>query len=656
MKPSINLSPLFGELFSHAWRHRRILFGTALFHRLLALILFWPMLSWLIQRLVLISGESALSNEAIAQALLSPAGVGGALLCVAMGVAIVAIEQSSLMAQNFVHRHGNHLSIPQAMQFSLRRGGSTFSLVLRILLLGVAMTAPFLGALAGVAWLLLGDHDINFYLSERPTKFYVALTAAAIIFGCALLIVLPRLASWSLALPLKLLFDLSPSQALKASRLLVWPQRWHVARIWLLWLVVHFVLSSLLSVIVYQLAYLIVPYSLSWFPLLLITLGGFFLVYLLGSTILSLFQAVSFAVLCVGLHQRFAWPDGDFSLPTGLGPFPNRESVLSDVLRATPKTRHPQPDQRELIASDQRLDRGSRRWLWIAAGLALCSCVAGYWLANAVTINEKVLVIAHRGAAGSAPENTLAAFERAIQDGADFVELDVMESADGQVVVFHDKDYMKVAGVSAKVWEATFAELAKIDIGSHFDPKFNDQRTPLLAEALRLCKDRTKVMIELKEYGRGERLVERVIEIVEQEQMADQIVVMSLNLNLVRETQRARPDWTVGFLAAVSVGPLAEVDVDFLAVNAKVASRQFISQAQRRNKGVYVWTINSPESMIHYLTLGVDGIITDYPDRARQAIDFFNELGPAERLLLEASLRLGIVPIKPPPPASDRDA
>ena len=75
-------------------------------------------------------------------------------------------------------------------------------------------------------------------------------------------------------------------------------------------------------------------------------------------------------------------------------------------------------------------------------------------------------------AAAAAPENTLAAFERAIQDGADYVELDVMETAYGQVVVFHDKDYMKVAGVPVKVWEATYEELAQIDIGSHFSPTY----------------------------------------------------------------------------------------------------------------------------------------------------------------------------------------
>jgi glycerophosphoryl diester phosphodiesterase len=656
MKLNLNSPQLFGELFAQAWHYRKVLFGTAFFHRLLGLMVLWPVLNWLINRLVQASGESALSNEAIVESLLSPVGIGSALLCIAIGIAIGAIELSSLMAQNFVHREGYRLSIPQAIRFSLRQGGTTFVVVLQVLLYGLLLAVPFLAALVGVGWMLLGDHDINFYLSERPPKFYLALLLAGLIAVCGLWFVLPYLASWSLALPLKLLFNLRPSEAIRASHRLIWPQRWQVARIWFLWLLAQFLLSWVFSGLVYGLARWLVPYTLVWIPTLLLTLGGFFLLYLAGSLILSLFQAVSFAVLCVGLFQRLTWAEERTAAMAGLSPFPDRRIVLNDVLRATLEPTPGLPDSGSAPIEAESLDHPSRRWLWIAAALALGSLATGFFLSKEMIRDESPLVIAHRGAAGLAPENTLAAFEQAIQDGADFVELDVMETADGQVVVFHDKDYMKVAGVSTRVWEQNYAELSRIDIGSRFDPAFSDQRTPLLAAALRLCKDRVQVMIELKDYGHGQRLVERVIEIVEQEQMSDQIVVMSLNLNLVKETKRNRPAWTVGFLSAVSIGQLVDVEADFLAVNSKMATRSFISQAQRRNKPVYVWTVDAPETMIQLMIAGVDGIITNRPDTARQAIQHFSETGPIERLLLEASLRLGIVPARPALPALDTDA
>ena len=647
---------LLKEIFANAWNQRRMLFGTAFFHRLLALILLWPLLGWLMRWLIVSSGESALTDEAIALFLLSPIGAGGAILIATIGLAIVGLEQSSLILQDFAFRRQKYLSIPQAILFSLRGGVTTLLLILQILIYGLAMSIPFLLSIAGTAWLLLSDHDINFYLSQRPPKFFWAIIIGVLIVGLWLMVVLPRLASWSLALPLKLLFNVSPLAAIEASRQIAWPHRWKITWLWCLWGMVHLALSSLFTLMIYGLAYYTVPYSLSWLPTLLFTLGGFFLIYTLGNLVLSLFQSISFATLCVGLCDRLAWQETGAVTNQKLGFRSSRDELLSDILKVSSRSTGSLSIIPQTKGEIQSLDSNSRWWLCIAVVLGGCAMAAGLWFVYGVRQNETIQVIAHRGAVGLAPENTLAAFERAILDGADFVELDVMETADGQVVVFHDKDYMKVAGVNTKVWEATFSELQNIDIGSHFDAKFSDQRTPLLVDALRLCKNRTRVMIELKDYGQGKRLVERVIDIVEQEQMTEQIVVMSLNIDLVRETKRARPDWTVGFLAAVTVGRLTELDVDFLAVNASIANRNFLAKAHAREKPVYVWTVNSPTAMLKYLNMGVDGIITDRPDLAVPIIKQFRELSLAERVLLDAGLRIGVVPVKLSPELSENDA
>jgi glycerophosphoryl diester phosphodiesterase len=203
---------------------------------------------------------------------------------------------------------------------------------------------------------------------------------------------------------------------------------------------------------------------------------------------------------------------------------------------------------------------------------------------------------------------------------------------------------MKIAGVKLKAWEATLPELARLDIGSSFSPEYRDQRTPLLREALRLCKGRAKVDIELKYYGHNQRLVEKVIEIVEQEGMVDQIVLMSLYHPFVEEAKRLRPTWTVGLLAAVTVGDVTRLSSDFVALNTQSTTRATIDLAHRRGKSVYVWTIDNPVLMSYYLGLGVDGLITNRPDLAREVIEQLKEMSPAERLLLDGSVRLGIVP------------
>lgn len=602
------------------WQQQRTLFATALLYRLVGVFLLWPLWAALLQGFVSTSGEAALTNESIPRFLLSPWGLAGAVVCLPIGLTIVALELSSLMSLSYAQRRGSALSIAQAVRFSLSQTLSNLLLICRLLLEAFQWSLPLLFSLGVVGLGLLGEHDINFYLAQRPAEFYWAVACGGLITIVWGWIALPRLASFSVALPLKLLDGLSVAEALSASRTRLWPRRWRVVGLWTGWLGLQVTLSMAWTAAVYGTAVWAVPYTLTWFPALLLALGLFFLIYIMGNLLLSLFQSVSLAVLCVGLLPKSAL---GHQLPSDNG----ASLAAAAAVAGSPANQW--------------------RWPWILAGVAAAALLAGGWLLRSVPQRAPVLIIAHRGAAAAAPENTLAAFERAIQDGADYVELDVMETADGQVVVFHDKDYMKVAGVPVKVWEATYEELAQIDIGSHFSPTYREQRTPLLQEALELCRDRVRVMIELKEYGRGQRLVERVIEIVERVGMSQQVAVMSLSVPLVRETKRLRPDWTVGVLSAVAVGRLADMEADFLAISGRSATRDLLGRARQRQKPVYVWTIDSEPALLHYLSLGVDGIITNRPDAARRTREFYQELSPAERLLLEASLRLGIVPFLP---------
>ena len=261
-----------------------------------------------------------------------------------------------------------------------------------------------------------------------------------------------------------------------------------------------------------------------------------------------------------------------------------------------------------------------------------------------------MVVIAHRGAAASAPENTLASVERAIDQGADYVEIDVQETADDQIAVLHDSDLMKVAGVDLKIWDATLERLAGIDIGSWFAPEFHGERVPLLREVLERARDRARVMIELKYYGHDIALAQRVVDIVEGLGQAGNVVAMSLEYDQVRKMRELRPKWTLGLLTAKAVGDLTTLDADFLAVNAGIATRSFVRRAHARGKKVYVWTINDPVQMFRMLNLGVDGLITDKPAIARWVIERRSRLSSAERLLVGLAFFFGAA--APDPPAA----
>ncbi|MCK5378473.1 MAG: glycerophosphodiester phosphodiesterase, partial [Acidobacteria bacterium] len=360
--------------------------------------------------------------------------------------------------------------------------------------------------------------------------------------------------------------------------------------------------------------------------ILVIVMGGFLLLWALLNLLVTLVNSAMFALLTVRLYDRFGGsPDAQLSW----------------------------------VAISKSLAAGDRRRIpmkWALAGLALAAvlaAVAGYLFMDSVRLEDDVIVIAHRGAAGSAPENTLASVALAVEQGADIVEIDVQETADGEIVVVHDSDLMRVGRSPLKIWEATYEEILEVDVGSWYGPDFTGQRVPTLEQVLELCKGRAMVDIELKYYGHNERLEKRVADIVERMGMEDEIVLMSLVSDIVSTMKTMRPGWTVGLLTAKAVGDLTTSDADFLAVHIGIANPGFVRRAHTAGKEVFVWTVNDKLNMHRMMSRGVDGIITDYPGLARTAIEERTELSSAERLMLTAALWIGLEPKEPPP---ERDA
>jgi glycerophosphoryl diester phosphodiesterase len=346
-----------------------------------------------------------------------------------------------------------------------------------------------------------------------------------------------------------------------------------------------------------------------------VVMGGLFLLASLMSFALTWVQAAFFVLLTLRLYRREG-AEGT-SLPS-LG-----ERFASDSANSIVSFK-------SLLAA-------------LVAG-TLVAGVTGFFLVDGVRMDDDVLVIAHRGAAGRAPENTLAAFAAAIEDGADLLEIDVQETIDGEVVVIHDSDFMKIAGDPRKVWDVTYEETRAIDIGSWFGPEFSSERLPTLEEVLELARGKVRVDIELKYYGHDERLEERVVSIVEDTDMVPEVVIMSLNQAAIRKIRTLRPSWTIGLLTATALGNLTRVDADFLAVHTGMATSPFVRSAHKVGKDVYVWTVNDAANMSRMVGRGVDGIITDEPALAKRVLAERAELSSLERLLLEAALWLGEAP------------
>jgi glycerophosphoryl diester phosphodiesterase len=462
---------------------------------------------------------------------------------------------------------------------------------------------------------LLTKFDINFYLTAKPAEFWIAAGLGGVI-GAALVIIWLRLAtSWFYALPLVIFEGIEPRPALKLSRDRVTGHRSTVV-LWIIgWLLATFLLSAAASGIVVFLAKLVIPRVIGSLGFMLLAVGATLIAWAGANLATNLLSTTSFAAVF-------------FRLYADLG---SKQEM--DVSRLA-------ADALEARGKGPRLT-GKRLAIGVAAGIVVAAAVGGFAI-RTVRTTDHTEIVAHRGASAAAPENTLAAVRQAVEEGTDWVEIDVQETADGEVVVLHDSDLKKVAGVDLKIWDATMDDLKNIDIGSFFSPEFEAERVPRLADVLAFCKGKSKVVIELKFYGHDQRLEERVAEIVEAHDMQTDIAVMSLKQQGIDKIKSLRPTWQVGLLAAVTASNLTRAEADFLAVKASIATRRFIRSAHGRNKKVLVWTVNDPISMSTMMGRGADGLITDRPGLARDVLEQRSTLSTVERLLIELAGLLGV--------------
>ncbi len=576
----------------------------------LGFILFSPLITGVGRILLLFSGQPALDDQDIAYFFLSAPGVFSLILMLALLVTVLAFEQVALMRIAVGLHHGQHTRVVDALTFTLAKSGRVFDFIFRLVTRTLLLILPFLAVAYGLATWLLSDYDINYYLAQKPSEFWWAVILIGIVIITMLTLALRKLIGWSLALALVLFAGISPRQSFSHSNELTQNQCGNIFMALLIWVVMALLLGYMLIVIIQLIGFSAVPMVRESISLLVVLLGGFSVLWMLGNFVITAFTSGSFAYLLFGFYSSHgpAVP----ALQTGQASFSFGERQFS-VINMTVI----------LIVSVA------------AAGLA------GTWLIETIELNDEVKIVAHRGASSKAPENTLAAFRQAIEDETDWIELDVQETADGEVVVFHDSDFMKLAGDSRKVWEVTFEEIGEIDIGSWFAPEFSDQRAPTLTKVLETAKGRANVVIELKYYGHDQMLEQRVVDIVEATGMVGQTAIMSLQYGAIQKVRTMRPDWQIGLLSAKAIGNLALLDTDFLAVEKGMARSGLIRRVHKAGKKVFVWTVNDPITMSRMMSLGVDGIITDEPEMARQVLQQRKEMNIAERLLIHTALLFG---------------
>lgn len=236
-------------------------------------------------------------------------------------------------------------------------------------------------------------------------------------------------------------------------------------------------------------------------------------------------------------------------------------------------------------------------------------------------LDNPVEVTAHRGYSAVYPENTIPAFKGAIQVGADWAELDVQQTADGEVIVMHDSNLKRTTGLDKEVWQVTWDEIKDLDNGSWFDKKYQTVRIPTLEEVLKVCRGKIHLNIEIKPSGHDKDLEEQVAKLLKKYHMRDTCVVSSLKYDSLRKIKQADDSIETAYITSVSYGNFTDLKyADGYSVESTLLSKSFVNKAQKAGKQIYVWTVNSEERLEKVVGMGIDNVITDDPVMAKELI------------------------------------
>ncbi|MGL4773823.1 MAG: glycerophosphoryl diester phosphodiesterase membrane domain-containing protein [Clostridium sp.] len=236
-------------------------------------------------------------------------------------------------------------------------------------------------------------------------------------------------------------------------------------------------------------------------------------------------------------------------------------------------------------------------------------------------IDKDIKVTAHRGSSLTAPENSLSSIINAIEEGADYAEIDVMTTKDNKVVLFHDSNLKRIDGSNRSIKDMTLDQVKQVNNGSYFSDFYSDEKIPTLEEVFEISKGKIKLNIELKPYGEGDTLPVEVSKLIEEHDMEGEVVVTSIDYEVLQEFKSVNPFVRVGYILTFGLGDFTKLDVDFLSIEYQLAKKELIYGMHALSKEVHVWTVNDEDRVDTLSKLGVDNIITDSVPTVNEALE-----------------------------------
>lgn len=242
---------------------------------------------------------------------------------------------------------------------------------------------------------------------------------------------------------------------------------------------------------------------------------------------------------------------------------------------------------------------------------------------------KKPMVYAHRGASGHAPQNTISAFKMGINMGAKGIETDIQLSADGIPIIIHNDDIDNLSNGTGACNSMTLKELRKYDFGSWFSDKFIGEKIPTLEEVIQLVEKEDIILnIEIKGgFVKYPEIEEKALALVEKYSLVDKVIISSFNhysimkIKELNKNIKTAPIYSLGLALPWKYAKMINannIHPKFTSIN-----KDIVDMCHQNNIQVNCWTPNTKEDIISCINLGVDGIVTNYPDMAIDIINNF---------------------------------
>lgn len=232
-----------------------------------------------------------------------------------------------------------------------------------------------------------------------------------------------------------------------------------------------------------------------------------------------------------------------------------------------------------------------------------------------------ILISSHRGNSQVSPENTLPALENAIIARSDYAEIDVRETKDGTLILLHDNNLLRTAGLNKKISKLTYAQIRLLDVGSWFGEEFRNTKIPTLNEAFKLCKGKIKLNIELKPNNTDHSIEEKLVTLIEKYDFVHQCQISSWDYETLKNIKRLNPEIKTGLILSAVYGDFYQKEyADFFSIRSGFITSNIVENAHKSGKEVHAWTVNTKNDIERMKSMGVDCIITNNPTLAKKIL------------------------------------